>query len=192
MKLIAGLCNPGRDYENTRHNAGEMYLRELARFYDASFKADAKFFGETAKIRIADEDVWLLIPHTFMNKSGQAVAALANFYKIAAEDILVAHDELDIPVGTGRLKQGGGHGGHNGLRDIIAKLGNNKNFWRLRIGIGHPGDAKLVTSWVLNKAPQAEFNLTNQLIDDAVRLTEGYIQGDIQNTQQKLHSIKPQ
>jgi len=191
MKLIAGLGNPGKQYENTRHNAGEMYVRELARYYNATFKPDAKFFGETAKTQIANEDVWLIIPHTFMNKSGQSVAALANFYKIEPQDILVAHDELDIPVGTGKLKKGGGHGGHNGLRDIIARLGNNKDFWRLRIGIDHPGNAKLVSNWVLNKAPQAEFNTTNQLIDDAVRLTDLYITGDTQAAMQKLHSIKP-
>lgn len=191
MKLIAGLGNPGKQYENTRHNAGEDYVRALADHYNATLKLDTKYFGETAKIRIANEDVWLIIPHTFMNKSGKSVAALANFFKIAPNDIIVAHDELDIPAGTGKLKLGGGHGGHNGLRDIIAALGNQKDFWRLRIGIGHPGNAKLVTNWVLNKAPSAEFTITNQLIDDAVRLTDTIISGDTQKAMLQLHSIKP-
>lgn len=191
MKLIVGLGNPGKQYENTRHNAGEMYVRELARYYNATLKLDTKYFGETAKTTIAGEDVWLLIPHTFMNKSGQSVGALANFFKIAIGDIIVAHDELDIPVGTGRLKVGGGHGGHNGLRDIMAKMANQKDFWRLRIGIGHPGNAKLVSNYVLNKAPQTEFDATNDLIDEAVRLTDTIISGDTQQAMQQLHSIKP-
>ena len=126
IKLIVGLGNPGKEYEQTRHNAGAMFVEELARQQNVQLKEESKFFGLTARIHIDQHDVRVLIPTTFMNRSGQAVAAIANFYKVGIEEILVAHDELDIPVGTARLKQGGGHGGHNGLRDIIAKCGNNK------------------------------------------------------------------
>lgn len=191
MKLIVGLGNPGAQYENTRHNAGEMYVRTLARAYHTSLNPDGKYYGELAKTTIGKHDTLLLIPTTFMNKSGKSVAALANFLKIEPEDILVAHDELDIPVGTGRFKQGGGHGGHNGLRDIISSLGNRKDFWRLRIGIDHPGHVSKVTGWVLNKAPKAEFEQIEDLIQHAINATETFINGDTATAMQTLHSIKP-
>lgn len=191
LKLIVGLGNPGAQYEFTRHNAGEMFVRALARHYNSPLSTDTKYFGATAKVRIGAHDVWLLVPSTFMNNSGKSVAALANFYKIAAADMLIAHDELDIAAGTGRFKLGGGHGGHNGLRDIISSLGNNNDFWRLRIGIGHPGHAKQVSNWVLSKAPKPEFDQTESLIAAAVDSIPTFINGDTATAMQTLHSIKP-
>jgi len=149
IKLIVGLGNPGNEYVDTRHNAGFWFLDELARMYHGTFKNDKKFFGDAVKIQINAKDVWLLKPNTFMNLSGQALQALAQFYKINLENIVVIHDELDLDPGVARLKKGGGHGGHNGLRDISTRSG--KDFWRIRLGIGHPGDRNKVTGYVLNK-----------------------------------------
>lgn len=154
IKLIVGLGNPSKEYEQTRHNAGFWFIDELAWQWKAALKEDKKYFGEVARVRYADEEVWLLKPNTFMNLSGKAVGALAQFYKIKPEEILVVHDELDIPTGRIRLKRGGGNGGHNGLKDIQAKLGT-ADFYRLRLGIDHPGDRTLVSAYVLNK-PSAE------------------------------------
>lgn len=163
IKLIAGLGNPGAEYAQTRHNAGFWFIDELAWAWKAVLKEEKKFFGETARVARSEGDVWLLKPNTFMNRSGQAVAALASFYKIKPEEILVVHDELDIPCGRIRFKLGGGNGGHNGLKDIQARLGT-PNFYRLRLGIDHPGDRNLVVGYVLNK-PSAE---DRQAIEDAV------------------------
>ncbi|MDO5059655.1 MAG: aminoacyl-tRNA hydrolase [Neisseria sp.] len=163
IKLIVGLGNPGKEYEQTRHNAGFWFLDELAWQWKAVFKHEKKFFGEVARVSRPEGEVFLLKPDTFMNLSGKAVGALAQFYKIKPEEILAVHDELDIPNGRIRFKLGGGNGGHNGLKDIQAKLGT-PNFYRLRLGIDHPGDKNLVHAWVLNK-PSAE---QRQQIDDAV------------------------
>ncbi len=163
IKLIVGLGNPGAEYAQTRHNAGFWFIDELAWAWKAVLKEEKKFFGETARVARSEGDVWLLKPNTFMNRSGQAVAALASFYKIKPEEILVVHDELDIPCGRIRFKLGGGNGGHNGLKDIQARLGT-PNFYRLRLGIDHPGDRNLVVGYVLNK-PSAE---DRQAIEDAV------------------------
>lgn len=190
IKLIVGLGNPGREYEDTRHNAGALFVEEIARRFNAPLKEESKFFGLTARTTIDGHDVRLLIPTTFMNRSGQAVASLANFYKIAIEEILVAHDELDIDAGTARFKQGGGHGGHNGLRDIIAKCGNNKDFHRLRIGIGHPGSAKLVTGYVLNKAPAADHQKMLDAIDESIRALPDALSGDWAKAMNYLHTFK--
>ncbi len=190
IKLIVGLGNPGREYEETRHNAGAIFVEELARQHNASLKEESKFFGLTARIILDGHDIRLLIPTTFMNRSGQAVASLCNFYKIAIDEILVAHDELDIDVGTARFKQGGGHGGHNGLRDIIAKCGNNKNFHRLRIGIGHPGSADKVTGYVLNKAPRAEHQKMLDAIDESIRTIPEAVNGDWAKAMNYLHTFK--
>ena len=137
IKLVVGLGNPGAQYDDTRHNAGFWYVEQLARAYGATLQPEKKFFGLTARITVNGQDVRLLNPTTFMNRSGQAVGAISTFFKIPPQSILVVHDELDLPVGVGRLKQGGGHGGHNGLRDIISSLGNSRDFLRLRLGIGH-------------------------------------------------------
>lgn len=190
IKLIVGLGNPGREYEDTRHNAGALFVEELARQQSVAFKPESKFFGLTGRCSIGSNDVRLVIPTTFMNRSGQAVASLCNFYKITIEEILVAHDELDIDAGTARFKQGGGHGGHNGLRDIISKCGNNKDFHRLRIGIGHPGSSEQVTGHVLNKAPQAEHQKMLDVIDEAIRALPDAIDGDWAKAMNYLHTFK--
>ncbi|GGX84259.1 aminoacyl-tRNA hydrolase [Vogesella fluminis] len=163
IRLVVGLGNPGPEYERTRHNAGFWLVDELAWQHKAPLRGEGKYFGEVSRATLAAGDLWLLKPMTYMNLSGQAVGALARFYKIAPEEILVVHDELDLPPGAARLKQGGGHGGHNGLKDIIAKLGS-PNFWRLRLGIGHPGDRNEVANFVLKKARAEE----QQAIDDAI------------------------
>lgn len=163
MKLIVGLGNPSKEYEQTRHNAGFWFIDELAWQWKVSLKEDKKYFGEVARVSRAEGDVWLLKPLTFMNLSGKAVGALAQFYKIKPEEILVVHDELDIPCGRIRLKRGGGNGGHNGLKDIQAKLGT-ADFYRLRLGIDHPGDKALVSAYVLNK-PSAE---DKQKVEEAI------------------------
>lgn len=163
IRLVVGLGNPGPEYEKTRHNAGFWLVDELAWQHKVGLRAESKFFGEAARAAVLSGELWLLKPMTYMNLSGQAVAALARFYKITPEEILVVHDELDLQPGTARLKQGGGHGGHNGLKDIIARLGS-PNFWRLRLGIGHPGDRNEVANFVLKKARAEE----QQAIDDAI------------------------
>ena len=190
IKLIVGLANPGAEYAKTRHNAGEWYVRELARITGANLAMDSKYFGLTARTTLHGKDVRLLIPTTYMNLSGKAVGALANFYKIEPEQILVAHDELDMQPGVAKFKLGGGHGGHNGLKDIIAKLGNNKNFYRLRIGIGHPGHKNLVSNYVLSKASPTDQQLMDETVDEAVRSTEVWFKQDLTAAMQRLHSFK--
>ena len=189
IKLIVGLGNPGPQYETTRHNAGAWLVEELAKQYQATLKPESKFHGLAGRGLIAGQDIRLLIPTTFMNRSGQAIAAVAQFYKVAPEEILVAHDELDLQPGQVRLKQGGGHGGHNGLRDTISQLGNNKNFYRLRIGIGHPGDKKLVTGFVLGKAPASEQNLIDEAIDASCRQIGAIVTGDHAPAMNELHRL---
>jgi len=191
IKLIVGLANPGAEYAATRHNAGAWYLDLLAERHNQSLKEESKFYGYTARLAIAGEDVRLLVPTTFMNLSGKAVAAMATFYRIAPEEILVAHDELDLPPGVAKFKQGGGHGGHNGLKDIISKLGNNSNFHRLRIGIGHPGDRNKVTGFVLGKPPASEQKLIDDAIDEAARCTELWLKEDRIKAMNRLHAFKP-
>ena len=190
IQLIVGLGNPGAQYDDTRHNAGFWFVEELARACGAVLQAEKKFFGHAARITIKGQDVRLLNPTTFMNRSGQAVSALATFYKIPPQSILVAHDELDLPPGVGRLKQGGGHGGHNGLRDIISSLGNNRDFLRLRLGIGHPGNSKEVVNYVLNKPPVADRQRIDAVIDEAVRVTAEVVNGARQKAVQELHTFK--
>ncbi|MEH6577253.1 MAG: aminoacyl-tRNA hydrolase [Amphritea sp.] len=190
IQLIVGLGNPGQQYHKTRHNAGAELVEQLAARHLSPLKTDSKFHGLYAKITLNNQPVHLLIPNTFMNLSGQAVAALANFYKIPAESILVAHDELDLPPGVARFKQGGGHGGHNGLRDIISRMGNNKNFYRLRLGIGHPGSASQVSGFVLKKAPVSERELTLAAIDEALRVLDQATNGDWHKAMNTLHTFK--
>jgi PTH1 family peptidyl-tRNA hydrolase len=187
IKLIVGLGNPGREYEATRHNAGFWWVDEFARTQGANFKADGKFHGLVARASLHGHDVHLLKPQTFMNVSGRSVVALALFYKILPDQILIVHDELDLPPGGAKLKLGGGHGGHNGLKDIIAHLGA-KEFWRLRIGIGHPGDRDQVVNYVLN-APRKEEQV---LIEDAMQHAQDVapliIEGKLEAAMLKLHS----
>ncbi|CFQ28344.1 MULTISPECIES: aminoacyl-tRNA hydrolase [Yersinia] len=190
IKLIVGLANPGAEYAQTRHNAGAWYVDLLAERHNQSLKEEAKFFGYTARLNLAGQDVRLLVPSTFMNLSGKAVVAMAGFYRIQPEEILVAHDELDIPPGAAKLKLGGGNGGHNGLKDIQSKLGNNPNFYRLRIGIGHPGDKSKVVGFVLGKPPASEQLLIDEAIDEAIRCTEVLMKEDITKAMNRLHSFK--
>lgn len=190
IKLIVGLANPGSQYENTRHNAGGDFVMELARWHNVTLRQDTKYFGLAGRATIQGKDVRFLIPTTFMNLSGKAVVALANFYRIQPEEILVAHDELDLPPGVAKFKQGGGHGGHNGLRDIISKLGNNKNFYRLRLGIGHPGDKNKVAGYVLTKAPKKDFENTGAVTDEAVRCIDILYKDGLAKAQNRLHSFK--
>ncbi|MDB2384240.1 aminoacyl-tRNA hydrolase [Endozoicomonas sp.] len=189
IQLIVGLGNPGAQYEDTRHNAGFWFVEQLARAYGGSLQPEKKFFGLAARITIGEQDVRLLNPSTFMNCSGQAVSAISTFYKIPPESILVVHDELDLPPGIGRLKQGGGHGGHNGLRDIIASLGNCKDFQRLRIGIGHPGNSKEVVNYVLKKPSVADRQCIDAIIDEAMRITPEALNGSWQKAVQTLHTF---
>lgn len=192
IQLVVGLGNPGAEYSRTRHNAGDWFVQELASRYNISLKPEKKYSGLYGKGLIGGEPVHLLIPTTFMNRSGQAVAPLANFYRIGVENILVAHDELDMLPGVCKIKKGGGHGGHNGLRDIISRMANNKDFYRLRIGIDHPGHRDRVTGHVLGKAPANEQNLIDQAIDEAVRCFEIWQKDDIKKAQNRLHSFKAQ
>ncbi len=171
LRLIVGLANPGTEYALTRHNAGAWYVNALARQHNQSLRAESKFSGLTGRLTLSGHDIRLLIPTTFMNLSGKSVAAMADFYQIAVNEILVVHDELDMPPGVVRLKSGGGNGGHNGLNDIQQKLAGNASFYRLRIGIGHPGDKNKVTQFVLGRPGADEQTLINNAIDEAIRCT---------------------
>lgn len=188
LKLIVGLGNPGPSYMQTRHNAGQMWVEQIAEHYQAPLKSEGKFFGLSATANIEGHSVRLLIPTTFMNRSGQAVASICQFYKIAPEEILVAHDELDFEPGIAKLKTGGGHGGHNGLRDIIQSLGNQKGFHRLRIGIGHPGSAKQVTNYVLKKAPAKEFEDIEASLYASLKHLPLMVAGDWPKAMNQLHT----
>jgi PTH1 family peptidyl-tRNA hydrolase len=188
VKLIVGLGNPGPAYERTRHNVGADLVTQLAASANRVLKPESKFFGATGKLLIDGVSVRLLIPGTFMNRSGQAISALARFYQISTDSILVAHDELDLPVGTARFKKGGGHGGHNGLRDTIQSLGNNKDFARLRIGIGHPGNAKQVVEYVLKKPSPSDQSLISQSIDQVLTVLPLAVTGQWERAMTALHS----
>lgn len=187
IKLIVGLGNPGREYEDTRHNVGFWWVDELARAHKLNFNAETKFHGLTARGNLHGHELWLLKPQTFMNISGRAVGALAQFYKILPAEILVVHDELDLPPGSAKLKTGGGHGGHNGLKDIIAHLGS-KDFWRLRIGIGHPGERAEVSNFVLNNPRREERELIDTAMDKAQHVAHLIIEGKMEAAMLKLHS----
>lgn len=190
IKLIVGLANPGAEYAQTRHNAGAWYVDLLAQRHNQPLKEESKFFGYTTRLNLAGNDVRLLVPTTFMNLSGKAVGALATFYRILPEEILVAHDELDLPPGVAKLKLGGSNGGHNGLKDIQSKLGNNPNFYRLRIGIGHPGDKNKVVGFVLGKPPASEQTLIDDAIDESLRCTEILLKEGMTKAMNRLHAFK--
>ena len=187
IKLIVGLGNIGTEYEHTRHNAGFWFADELAAQWKTAFRPEKKFHGEAARAARAEGDTWLLKPATYMNLSGDAVAALARFYKIRPDEILVVHDELDIPCGQIRCKLGGGNGGHNGLKDIQAKLGT-ADFYRLRLGIGHPGDRNLVVGYVLNKPSAAERELIDQSIAKSLKAMPDIMAGRQEEAVRFLHS----
>lgn len=190
IRLIVGLGNPGPQYEATRHNAGAMFVQAVAREYRAELQIEKRFFGLLARTSIASQDVRLIIPTTYMNRSGQAVAAVATFYKIKPEEILLAHDELDLQPGVARLKQGGGHGGHNGLRDTISSLANNAGFARLRLGIGHPGSSDQVTAYVLSKPPASEHSAIEAAIQESLVVLPQVTRGDLAGAMNQLHRFK--
>jgi len=190
IKLIVGLGNPGPQYSQTRHNAGAWYVNALANAYSIPLQLETKFFGHIGRGLIDGSDCRLLIPNTFMNLSGKSVGAIATFYKILPDEILVAHDELDIDPGIIKLKKSGGHGGHNGLRDIISSLANCRDFYRLRIGIGHPGDKSQVHNYVLGKAPNNEQNAIEDSIDEAIKHSSDIISGQHDKVMQSLHAFK--
>lgn len=187
VQLIVGLGNPGQRYANTRHNVGAWLVESLAQQHQTPLKLETKFKGQIGRITLHGHECWLLIPNTFMNLSGQAVKALADFYKIPAEAILVAHDELDFPAGVIRLKPSGGAGGHNGLKDIIAQL-HTPDFLRLRIGIGHPGDRDLVHDYVLNQPSKHDTILIETAINSALNVMNDLAEGHLQKAMQTLHS----
>lgn len=187
LKCIVGLGNPGPRYTDTRHNVGFWLLDEIARRYQANFKEESKYKGELALANTPSGDVRLLKPLTFMNNSGASVAPLIRFYKIEPANTLVIYDDLDLPVGTVRLKKGGGHGGHNGLRDIVQQSGS-KDFLRLRLGIGHPGHADQVSSYVLGKPSPDDKRLLDEVIDKSLAEMQAIIDGDIEAVMKTLHT----
>ena len=188
IRLIAGLGNPGPGYEHTRHNAGADWARALARAHGAQWRREPRFFGELARLDASGSPVWLLVPETYMNRSGQAVAALLRFHRIPPAELLVAHDELDLSVGTVRLKRGGGHGGHNGLRDIMQALGGAQDFARLRIGIGHPGSGADVVGYVLRKPALEERQRIEGSFARALDILPALAAGDWDRAVRELHS----
>ncbi|MCP9269074.1 aminoacyl-tRNA hydrolase [Xenorhabdus sp. XENO-1] len=190
IKLIVGLANPGAEYAQTRHNAGAWFVDLLAQRHRQPLKEESKFFGYTARINLNGQDVRLLVPATFMNLSGKSVLALAGFYRIQPDEILVAHDELDLPPGVAKMKLGGSNGGHNGLKDIQNKFSNNPNFLRLRIGIGHPGDKNKVVGFVLGKPPASEQKLIDDAIDEALSCTDILMKDGMNKAINRLHAFK--
>jgi PTH1 family peptidyl-tRNA hydrolase len=187
LRLIIGLGNPGAEYSETRHNAGFWFCERLARELGASFSRESRYHGLVAKARIDGRDLWLLMPQTFMNRSGQSVQALAHFYRIAPAEMLVVHDELDIPPGQLRLKFGGGLGGHNGLKDITSHLGT-QDYWRLRIGIGHPGDKNDVANYVLKPPRKEEAGEIDAAIDRALLAWPLLAKSDFNAATQKINA----
>ncbi|MEO7931380.1 MAG: aminoacyl-tRNA hydrolase [Lysobacter sp.] len=190
LRLIVGLGNPGAEYLRTRHNAGFWFVDALAERLGARFSLESKLFGQAVKVEIGGQPVWLLKPATFMNVSGKSVTAALNYWKIEPEQALLAHDELDLPAGTARLKFDGGHGGQNGLRDTMRLLGHGR-FHRLRVGIGHPGHKDLVTPWVLGRPrPDDEAGIL-QAIDDAMDVLPLAVAGDFSEAMKRLHTPRP-
>jgi peptidyl-tRNA hydrolase, PTH1 family len=187
LRLIVGLGNPGLEHARTRHNAGFRFVDVLADKAGARFGLESKLFGETAKVDIAGQSVWLLKPATFMNLSGKSVTAALRYWKIEPEEALLAHDELDLSPGTARLKFDGGHGGQNGLRDTMRLLGHGR-FHRLRIGIGHPGHKDKVTPWVLGKAGRDDEASIERAIDDAIGVLPLAVAGDFNEAMKRLHT----
>ena len=190
IRLIVGLGNPGAQYQDTRHNAGFWFVDEVARIAGATLRPEPRFHGLAARVMLDSHELWLLEPTTFMNRSGQAVSALARFYKIAPEQILIAHDEIDLPVGQVKLKYAGGHGGHNGLRDLHAHLGT-PNYWRLRIGIGHPGVKGEVIHWVLKKPAPDQRQLIEDSIAHSLKAYPTMLAGDMDKATLLVHTTKP-
>ncbi|MET4575843.1 aminoacyl-tRNA hydrolase [Ottowia thiooxydans] len=190
IKLFVGLGNPGPEYEDTRHNAGFWWIDAVARALGVNLVMERGYHGKMARVNVQGRTIWLLEPQTFMNLSGKSVAALARFYKIAPEEILVVHDELDLPPGQAKLKKGGGHAGHNGLRDIHAQLGSS-DYWRLRLGVGHPGDKSQVVGWVLKKPPSEELAAIEEAVARSAIALPMMATGDMERATVQIHTSKP-
>lgn len=189
LKLIVGLGNPGADYARTRHNAGWWFVDALAAQHGGQWRREARQQSERARIRIEDTELWLLKPTGYMNRSGAPVTAAANFYRIAPADILVAHDDIDLPPGVCRLKQGGGHGGHNGVRDVITHIG--AEFWRLRFGVGHPGSKDLVIDAVLDRPTATEQQAIEDALTRALAVVSVLLLAGAQKATHRLHNGNP-
>lgn len=190
IKLFVGLGNPGPEYEATRHNAGFWWIDGLSRQLKVPMAVEKSYWGLMGRTSVAGQSVWLLEPLTYMNASGKSVAALARFFKIAPEEILVAHDELDIAPGQVKLKKGGGHAGHNGLRDIHAQLGS-ADYWRLRLGVGHPGVKSEVVNWVLKKPSPDDRIAIEQCLDRSLAAVPALLQGDMAEATKMIHTAEP-
>ncbi len=190
IKLFVGLGNPGAEYEATRHNAGFWWIDALSRELKAPLSFDKSYFGQVARATVNGQTVWLLTPQTFMNLSGKSVAALAKFFKIKPEEILVAHDELDIIPGQVKLKLGGSHAGHNGLRDIHAQLGTG-DYWRLRLGVGHPGNKDEVVNWVLRKPTSEHRVAIEDSITRSVKAAPALLAGEMDKATMLIHTSTP-
>jgi len=186
LRIVAGLGNPGPEHQVTRHNAGFWFVDLLARRHGGEFRDYRKYSGETARITVSGQELILLKPTTYMNRSGLSIRQLSDFFKIEPGNVLVAHDELDLPVGAVKLKSGGGHGGHNGLRDTITHIG--ENFWRLRIGIGHPGSKAEVLDYVLNRAPRNEEDMILDAVNSAADCLPLMLEQGAERAMTKLHS----
>ncbi len=190
IRLLVGLGNPGPEYEATRHNAGFWFIDDVARQLGAHLVPERSYFGLVARVNRPDGPIWLLEPMTFMNLSGKSVAALARFFKIAPNEILVAHDELDVQPGNAKMKIGGGHGGHNGLKDINAQLGS-PDYWRLRLGIGHPGVKAEVVDYVLRKPPAEQREAIDKSIKQSLGALDLMLAGDMDKALMKVHAQPP-
>ena len=189
IRLVVGLGNPGAQYERTRHNAGWWFLDALLARQAGAWRLERALQVELARVRMGDAELWLAKPQSFMNRSGTPVAAVAHFYRVAPAEILVVHDEIDLPPGVARFKQAGGHGGHNGLRDIMAHIG--PEFWRLRLGVGHPGAKDQVLDAVLDRPPAAEQALIDEAIQRALDCLPELLQGQGQKAMHRLHTGNP-
>ena len=190
IKLFVGLGNPGAEYEATRHNAGFWWMDALARELKAPLGFDKNYYGQVARTNANGQNIWLLTPQTFMNLSGKSVAALARFFKIKPEEILVAHDELDVVPGQVKLKFGGSHAGHNGLRDIHAQLGTG-DYWRLRLGVGHPGNKDEVVDWVLRKPKQEDRVAMDECIARSLKAVPALLAGEMDKATMMIHTSTP-
>ncbi len=186
IRLVVGLGNPGPEYQETRHNAGFWFVDLIARRYNGQFKKESKFFGDACRIMVGGGECWLLKPGTFMNRSGQSVSSLARYFKIPLEQVLVAHDELDLPAGSVRLKWSGGAAGHNGLRDIVSAM-DGSDFWRLRIGINHPGDSGQVVDYVLKNPSREDASAIHSALEAAAEALPEIVRGDYQRVMNRLH-----
>jgi PTH1 family peptidyl-tRNA hydrolase len=186
IRIIAGLGNPDEKYERTLHNAGFWFVDALARKFGGHFRYEKKFDAETCRVKIHGEDVWLIKPQSYMNRSGPPVRGLLDYYRLGPDELLVAHDEIDLPPGTVRLKEGGGHGGHNGIRDVIRHCG--PDFLRLRLGVGHPGEKDQVTNYVLKRGAADVESAVERNIDDAIGVLPELVEGRAGAAMKKLHT----